>query len=519
MDLNNLLQKLRTSTSNGIEYYEKGKKHRKNFSQVHDDVAKVACYLRSLGLKPGSRVGILGKNSYEWILIDLACTLQGIITLPLDPGAKSDLDEVLSDFELGYIFCSIREYNGKSAAVIPFTTVFNSSAQAQASIEPYTYSGDDVFTVISTSGTSGKSKSIEIKKKSFDSLVKHSQDMYNFRSDDRFLVFLPLHVYLERCYVYAAILLDFDVIITSIELVFHSIRNDKPTVIIGIPYFFENVQRMFMQKINEKLVYKLFFRSYLGLKKAGLGFLFGNKFSPFVKLWGGGIRYLLTGSAPIKRSVLEFYRNMGIILYEGYGMSEIGGMVALNAPGAVKLGSVGKPFPGKKVFFDKEGQIFVQSDDNANTTYYKSTREQNESTYLPGGVVATGDLGYLDKDGFLFIKGRSKDLIILSTGKKIHPQRVEERLENSGLFQGSLVYGNDKPFLVALLSCNGGPALNVKEVLDKLNDNIPDEEKIRQVHIIHEKFTIENGMLTPTLKVNRKGIIQKYEKELESLYN
>jgi long-chain acyl-CoA synthetase len=517
MDLNQLADKLKASQANSLAYYEKGKKCTKSFQQVYADVKRATAYCWELGLRPGHRVGLVGKNSYEWIVLDLACVIRGIITVPLDPGARHSSAELVEEFELSFLFTSQKDLLGTAPQVRPLGEVV-AGPEPDGELKQVQHPGEGVFTLICTSGTSGKAKAIEVKKKSFDHLVQHTQDMYQFNDRDRFLVFLPLHIYLERCYVYAAILYGFSVIVTPVELVFHAIRNDRPTVIVGIPYFFESVQRVFLEKIGEKWHYRAFYGLYRRLRKAGLGFLFGGRFVPFIKAWGGGIRYLLTGAAPIKKSVLEFYRDMGIILYEGYGMSEIGGMITLNSPGAYKLGSVGKPFPHKKITFDAAGQIHVQSDYHANATYYKGSREQNEATYHPGGVVATGDLGYLDKDGFLFINGRSKDLIILSTGKKVHPHAVEEKIENSGLCRNSLVYGNDKPYLVALL--NGkGPAADVRQALEKLNAGVPEEEKVRCYHLIDEPFTPENGLLTASMKVNRNGIIRKYQQELEALYN
>jgi long-chain acyl-CoA synthetase len=527
MDLNYLFEKLRRSESQ-LEYYDSNKKSVKKFREVFADVITVAAYLSWIHVNKGKRVGIMGKNSYEWIVIDLACVISGVITIPFDISKKHDVNDTietynlslllhhLPDEDLGYYdddrVCSFNRFVKEA---------FESIASHKNNILPVSYDSNDVFTVISTSGSSGNSKYIEVRKKSFDHLISGTQNLFQFKNDDRFLVFLPLNIYLERCYIYAAILLDFHVILTPLEYLFHSIQHDKPSVIIGIPYFFENFHNVFLQRISERMSYKIILRSYLGLKKIGLAFLFNNRFKPFIKAWGGNIRYLLTGAAPIQQSTLKFYQDMGITLYEGYGMSEIGGMITLNSPGNVRLGSVGKPFPGKEVVTDEEGQILVKSEFNANTSYLKSTPLENERTYLGNYTVATGDLGYLDKDGFLYINGRKKDLIILSTGKKIHPTYIEEQVMDSGFFKHCIVYGDSRPYLVALLIPKSKSASDfkwVKSEIDRVNMSLTAEERIGNFYTTHDEFTVDNSLLTSTLKINRQNVIRRYEDQFINMY-
>jgi long-subunit acyl-CoA synthetase (AMP-forming) len=150
-------------------------------------------------------------------------------------------------------------------------------------VEPAVFSDDDVFTVNFTSGTTGLPKTIELKKKSFDHLVAGAQALYDFRVSDRFLIFLPLHVYLDRCYIYAAILIGFSVVLTPMEMLFTSLKSDRPSVIIGIPYFFETVQAQFIARINARWYFRAIMKLYLSAKKFG----FMKSFPPFLKVWGG----------------------------------------------------------------------------------------------------------------------------------------------------------------------------------------------------------------------------------------
>ncbi|GAA0893811.1 AMP-dependent synthetase/ligase [Fulvivirga kasyanovii] len=522
MNLNNLLNKIKSSEENRLEYYEGGTKRIKRFKEVYVDVVKVVNLFTDFGLQRGERIGILGTNSYEWIIIDLACVIKGLVTIPFETTKKNDVAQLISEFNLSYFFTNIKEHYRKhdNGKVLTFSYIIEQANDSRP-IDSEPYDDNDVFTIVSTSGTSGKSKFVEVRKLSFDHLGTKTNELFNFEKEDRFLVFLPLSIYLERCYIYSAILLGFNVILTPFEYIFYSIQNDRPSVIIGIPYFFENFQRVFLEKVNERWLNKAVFRSYLFLKRINLGFLFKNKFAPFIKAWGGNIRFLLTGAAPIRKDTLHFFNDLGITLYEGYGLTEIGGMVALNAPGRVKVGSVGKPFPDKDVFTDEDGQIIVKSNFLANSKYLISTEEENTKTYLPDGSVATGDLGYFDDDGYLFVHGRLKDLIVTSTGKKVHPTYIEEVLINSGFFKNCLVYGEKRPYLVAILipKDNSLEKGELKKIINEINERLSDEQKIIDFLPIDETFTIENKMLTNTLKINRPKILEKYKEEIENLYN
>lgn len=522
MDLNNVYRCLERSSVNKIEYYENGKKHIRTFGELRGDVLLMALLLKQMGLAPGRRVGLWGKNSIQWIVIDLACVISGIVVVPLDANHSYDMQEVMAHYELSLLV--VQPDNAASARdprIVSFGELAGRSENSTAApFVPFEYGPDDIFTVISTSGTGGHSKAIELRKKSFDHLITGSQELFGFKPKDRFLVFLPLHIYLERVYIFSAILLDFDIILTPIEYVFQSIQKDKPTVLIGIPYFFENVQKGFVQKVRANFMGRILYALFNTLYDSPFRFLVKNGFFLFRKAWGGKMRYLLTGAAPIRKSTLDFYKRMGVTLYEGYGMSEIGGMITLNAPGRVKLGSVGKPFPGKEVLFDPDGQILVRSRLNANTAYYKGRPEDDQRTYLEGNTVATGDLGYMDDEGYVYINGRCKDLIVLSTGVKVYPTYVEERLLNSGLFENCLVSGDNRPYLVGLLVPieKDKEAAYFREAIERINKGLDPTQRVINFHLHNEPFSLKNGMLTSSLKINRSRINADFSTILQNLY-
>lgn len=518
MNLNDLMEKMKQSSSNKIIYYEDGKRKEKSFSEMYEDVRKVVAYFQTKQFKRGERIGILGKNSYPWVVIDLACIGCGLVTVPLEPNHMVEVDDLVKEYQLSLVLTNLKSSFWLSPLIKPFSEAMNTApvdSFSPASFEPH-----DIFTFNFTSGTSGKPKAIELKKMSFDHLVNESQALFNFNDKDRFLVFLPLNVYLERCYVYSAILIGFDLILIGPELVFKALQTEAPTVVIGVPYFFENIKTLFTGKMREKFLLKVLLNTYVACCKIGLGFIFGNRFFPFTKVWGGKMRYLLCGSAPIKREVLEFFELMGLPIYEGYGMNEIGGMITLNAPGHVKLGSVGKTFPGKSIRFDEQGQILVQSSFHGNNRYFKDSDNLIQTTYQGDDCIATGDIGYMDKDGFIFITGRIKDIIILSNGIKVHPAPLEEKMEEMLYIKNCCVFGDNKPYLTALFVLNGQQYTKeeLKSKLETLNLALPDEKKVRNFFITNESFSVENGLLTPSFKRNRKYVYQKYALEFEKLY-
>jgi long-chain acyl-CoA synthetase len=501
-------------------FYENGARKTKKFSEVYIDVQNAARYLIGKGLKRGTRVGILGKNCYTWVVIDLACLHCGLVTVPLEPTHLTDVDDLIKEYNLSLVATNLKSTFWSSPLIVHFDQVRLVLSMQSPELEVVNWMNDDIFTFNFTSGTSSKPKAVEVKKKSFDHLISGSQNLFGFRSDDRFLVFLPLNVYLERCYIYSAIIIGFDIILISAEHVFRSLQSDSPTVVIGIPYFFENVQKLFVAKVESNVWMNVLLKLHRLLDKVGLAFLLGKPFILFKKLWGGRMRYLLCGSAPIREGVLRFYQSMGIPIYEGYGMNEIAGMITLNHPKAIRIGSVGKPFPGKNVTFDEQNQIIVDSPFHANSRYFNEDDIVNQKTYIDDTRVATGDVGFIDKDGFIFITGRIKDMIILSNGRKIHPTPEETRIEEMLPASNCCIFGDDKPYLTALIVPNG-KALSreyIKTKLEEYNSGVPDEKQIKDFFISDEPFSVDNGLLTPAFKLNRKYLYQKYALEFEKLY-
>lgn len=522
LNINNVIQKLKGNHIKSFHYYnEKGKKVTKKYNEIYNDILATLVSFEELGISKGDRVGIIAKTSYEWAVIDLACIYKAVMTVPFDINKVENIQEVINEYELRYVFTdnADNEYSNK---ILGFKDLIYLKPPTELSndIPIETYDDEEPFTMIFTSGTSGKEKSIEIKSKSFNDLIVNTQKMFKFDSQDNILIFLPLHIYLERCFIYMGILLDIEVTLTPTEYLFKSIKRDMPTIIIGIPYFFENLSNLFLQEISQKRRQYLSFKLYQLLKNTGLNFLSPNVFPHFKKFWGGKIRYLISGTAPCKMKTLELYNKMGVPIYEGYGMSEIGGLLSLNFPGNMKIGSVGKVFPNKKIKFDSNNQILVTGKNIANSKYYKAGNGDNEKTFLPDSWVATGDTGYFDNDGYLYINGRIKDDIVMSSGIKVQPVPIEQKLDSSKLINSSVVIGDGRAHLVALISpIDKKISQNLlDDELIKINKILSKNEKIRRYYILDEDFSPFNGTLTSAFKLNRGYIAEKYKKEINDLY-
>ncbi|MEO6730597.1 MAG: AMP-binding protein [Ferruginibacter sp.] len=499
--VNRLISKLQDCTSH-LETYQNGKKIVLPFKELQTNILQALAFFRSKKINRGDKVGIIGTNTLEWVVIDLACIAAGIITVPFDPAVKYAIDDILSEFELPFLLSNVEAYKNVEGVYRFEDVCQNQPIETGVIITPVQYSPQDVLTYKFTSGSTQRPKVIGAMKQSVDAAITFVQQIFQHSSEDKLMVFLPLHTYQQRYWIYSAILFDFDIILVPKEYVFHAIKINQPTVIMGVPFFFETIMKNFLADIDpaERLPTPL-------LKKE------------FQQQLGGKIRYLWTGSAPLGTDTLAFYEQMEMPLYQGYGMNEVC-IVSKNYFGNNKTGSVGKLLPGKRVKFDENNQLLVKCEYPVNTSYYKARNEDNNATFLEDGYVATGDLGYLDEDGYLFINGRIKELIVLANAIKLHPATVEKKIETSPLIKHCLVYGDEHPYLVALIvpeSIETGHD-DIKLEIARINEMLPPHEKICNFFITRKEFSAESNRLSAQNKILRNNIIKDYSYELEKLY-
>lgn len=499
--VNRLITKLKDCTSH-LETYQHGKKIVVPFKNMQAGILEVLTFFTSKNIRQGDKVGIIGTNTLEWVIIDLACIAAGIVTVPFDPAVGYQADELLAEFDLPLLLSNIETYqNNKRIYSFEFVC-HQQEVKKNAVITPVQYSPDDVLTYKFTSGSTQRAKVIGAMKQSADAAITFVQQILQHDRNDTVMVFLPLHTYQQRYWIYSAILFDFNILLVPKEYVFHSIQADKPTVIMGVPFFFETIMKNFLAEMEDeapgdKAMIKAAFQQQLG----------------------GKIRYLWTGSAPLGPDTLSFYERVEMPLYQGYGMNEIC-IVSKNYPGNNKTGSVGKLLPGKEVKFDERNQLLVKSRYPVNNAYYRAMPEDDEATFLKDGYVATGDLGYLDDEGYLFITGRIKELIVLANAIKIHPAPVEKKIETSPVIKHCLVYGDGHPYLVALIvpeSFSTDDA-DIKKEITRINEMMKPQERVCNIFITRTVFSAEGNHLSAQNKILRGNIIRDYSNELERLY-
>jgi len=500
--LNSLIAKMKSST-NSIESYTDGKKLIRSFSDVYKDVCKLHDILSNLGVQPRDHVGIIGSNSYEWVVADFTCIAMGLISVPLDPTVNHDMKENFEEFSLKILISEYPE-DYPNVNVLDIRAFHDSELDCSTyQFTPYKYNPDDELTFKFTSGSTQRPKSILAKKKSVDAALTYVQDIFHHNKDDKIMVFLPMQTYQQRYWPYSAIIFDHDVIVIPKSYVFNSIKVDRPTVIMGVPYFYEHLHKIYLEEESNQ-------PDLSSTQKRAL----------FHNLLGGNIRYLWTGSAPIGMETLKFYQDMDIPLFQGYGMNEVC-IVSKNNFEHNKVGSAGKLLPGKIIKFDEDNQILIKSEYEVNTTYNNALPEDNEKTFLKDGYVATGDLGYIDDEGYLFINGRSKELIIFSNAQKCHPIPIEKTVENTTKIKHCVVYGNDKSYLVALIIPTSPEVTEneVNDILQSVNEKLLPKERIYKFHIERSSFSQENGLLTSSNKIKRAKIYDVFKDKFEALYS
>ena len=261
-------------------------------------------------------------------------------------------------------------------------------------------------------------------------------------------------------------------------------------------------------------------------------------------IFGGRIRYMISGAAPISPDIINFFKWMNITILEGYGMTETTGIISINLPHAVKIGSVGKPYPNTKIKIAEDGEICVMAPQNIKNYFNNkdATDRLLESNNNGNYWLRTGDVGYIDDDGYLFITDRKKDILITAGGKNVAPQYIENLLKTIPYVSQSMVYGDAKPYLTALITLDDDEItkfardrkilyqdlsdLSQKRVVVQLinneiqfiNEKLPSYETIKKFKILEEDFDQDKDELTPTFKVKRKVVIDNYKILLESMY-
>ncbi|GAB3998683.1 hypothetical protein GCM10029992_25160 [Glycomyces albus] len=376
----------------------------------------------------------------------------------------------------------------------PIRQVADDAEDEPVELGPVAYGPDECTTVKFTSGSTGIPKGLEATVGSIDSSLRDVQGMFEHRGGDDILVFLPLSLLQQRYWLYSALRWGHDITITTYQSVFAVMPAAQPTVVMGVPAFFDTAKRHIESRTAD------------GVEPSKAA----------TELFGTRIRYLWTGSAPADPAMLRFFDAAGLPIFEGYGLNETC-IATKNHPGAHREGSVGRALPGKEILIGDDGVVQVRSDHPVNTAYTYAAPGESERMFKPGGIVRTGDLGHLDEDGFLYIHGRADDVIVLDNGKKIIVRPIETRFRDTGAVTECVLYCPEQTGLVAVVSPHPGPAdtAAIAAALRTVNAASEPDERIVRVILAEEPFSIENGLLTSQFKPIRKQIRERYGADID----
>jgi long-chain acyl-CoA synthetase len=417
---------------------------------------------------------------------------------------------------------------------------------------------DDLATIIYTSGTTGEPKGVLLSHANLVSNVKSGGDVLQLSQDDVALSFLPLSHSFERTvsyiYLYSGVTIGFA---ESLDTIARDIVTVRPTLLTGVPRMFEKLHSRIMEKgLAEQGLKSTIFRWAIGAGAArGQAELRGRQpglldrlqaaladrlvFSKIRQNLGGRIRYLVSGSAPLPVAVAEFFQGVGLPIIEGYGLTETAPILTVNPPDAPRVGTVGCAIPGVMLRIAEDGEILARGP-NIMAGYHN--KPEATADVLRDGWFHTGDIGTIDEHGYLTITDRKKDLLVTSGGKKIAPQPIEAVLKRSPLVAEAVLLGDRRkhaavlivPEFAALerrlielgrppgsrkeLATRADVLALYQEIVDALNRDLAQFERIKKIAILPTEFSIASGELTPTLKVKRKIVEERWRAEIEALY-
>ncbi len=512
----------------------------------------------SKDIKLGDRCVLISENRPEWMISDLAIMLAGGISVPsYTTYTSKDYEYIIKDCEPSVIIVSnniqfnkiknILDYK-KIKKIISFDRLENLKFQNYLCIEDIinkkesfenfdseiTLKRSDPACIIYTSGTQGNPKGVIL---SHGGILSNCEGGYELlksiiSKDMKFLTWLPLSHSYEHTVQFIQIAVGAKVFYAeSIDKLLKNISDCSPDIMTAVPRFYQNLY----QKINSafskaKGVKKFLVENtvYLGSKKFNKEKLnikdkIINKIceitvrSKIKKQFGGSLKTFVSGGGALDPEIGIFLNSIGLPTLQGYGLTETSPVVSCNPIEDIRIDTVGIPFRCNNVKIAEDGEILVKGE-NVMLGYWNKKVETDK--VLVDGWLHTGDIGKF-VNGFLKITDRKKDILITPGGDNISPVKVETALNNSNYIDQSLVYGDNRPYLVALIVLNSEINVNEKDLSDeieKINKNLTKIEKIKKFFVIKEKFTIENGMMTPTLKLKRYKIINNYKNNFEQLY-
>ncbi|MBZ5505197.1 MAG: AMP-binding protein [Acidobacteriia bacterium] len=523
MDLRNLVAHVaKEQHQSKIFTFEKGNVVARTHVDVVSDIQATCAALTAWGVKQGSRVGLRAPNSYNWMIYDLALIeLRAISVALTDDFINTPTEELFQKYSLSLLVSSEAERPPAQEQRFPIAYIDGGNNKS-AAIPPQQQVSDDNFDrigLIFTSGSTGGLKGILLNRQGLETSVDSFTQAVNPTNNDCLLLFLPMSNLQQRLMYYSALWYGFDLAITDPSRLFHALKEFRPTILIAPPTLYE----AFETRFHNLPPWKRTAAKIVGTMALAIPFPAGRKklgatlFKDAHEALGGRMRFMITGMAPIKESTLKLFSLMQLPLYETYGLIEFGS-VALNTPGSTKLGSVGRLLPGVKVDFADDGEIIASIEQPQAIGYFQCGEGEAERTFIDKGRIATGDIGRFDEEGFLYLVGRKKEIIITAGGEKVHPEVLEAKINASSDVARSVVFREpDTPFLTAVVLPNDPNDSGAKARIEQFVEGVQNHrDSIGRIVFTDVAFTRENGFLRPNLKLDRKNIAQYFQAQTSS---
>ncbi len=562
--------------------------HETTYAQMGQAIEELAAGLVTRGIKPGERVGICAPNLPEWLIADFAIQSVRAVTVPIYATNTSEqMAGIINDSGLGLLFvggaseyekaCEARsacpglgelvvldpeaELDDPQALRLKDFSLADPSAEVLAEIAArrQAMASDDLATLIYTSGTTGQPKGVQLSHANFVNQYTTIDSRFEVGPSDTSLCFLPLsHAYERTWSAYVLLKGATNTILSNPKQVATALAEVGPTVMVSAPRLYEKVYSTIYSKVETAppLRRKLFHWAvsvggeywpavYEG-RKISRSLKWRHKVADALvlkkirKVMGGPKNFLSSGGAALDKNIEEFFLSVGLLICQGYGLTETAPMLTCNAPGSFKFGSVGRPIDGVEIRVDAETGEIQARGPNVFSGYFGQPESTTEC--FTEGWFRTGDIGHLDEDGFLVITDRIKDIIVTSGGKNVAPQRIETLVGKDHYIDQLAVLGDRQKFISAIVVPafenlqefaerkklqfqNREELIKLPEVVEFYTQRIKEQslhlapfEKIKRFTLVAREFSAQAGEITPTLKIRRKVIADKYHQLIERMY-
>ena len=542
------------------------------------------------GLQRGDRISLFAGNCPEWIEADLAGMTIGVVPVPIYPTSTPDqIVHIVTDAGIRVIVTAgpkeldrileardqmpcletvvlidpadrVGDHDGLTVLSLEQVRQAGVSEEMQPVVEERMRQScaDDVAALIYTSGTTGEPKGVMISHRAALAELQALDAFFDFTPADHSLSFLPLSHALEWGWSMVVIRHGcLNTFVPNPKTISEMLAEVRPTLFVSVPKLYEQVMKVAREKVADSPAKLKIFewslevgREWWQTKQDGrrpsVSLEARHKVADRLVLKairdavGGPKTVLAAGGAPLRKEVEEFFAACGLLVCQGYGLTEASPLVSFNSPGGCKFGTAGRPLVGSRMSTTDDGEILYRGP-NIMKGYWKAPEET--AAAIEDGWLHTGDIGYIDDDGFLVITDRLKDIIVTLNGKNISPQPIENSLMKDPLFEHAVLLGDNRPCLTLLVkpslpqveeiaerlhisSMTGPEMLRSEELAEEIRrrvaeitEKLPHQEQIRDLRVLWDEFTMDNGLLTPTLKVRRREVEKRFTEIVEEMYS